>query len=210
MNALVSAKMVSCIMKDHCSTLEAIVRHIGHSQVISPPYLFKTISKNTDTQVSLDVIQFYLAVIYYFKASLNDTNADWLERVSYDLNYASYHNDLKLQQGDITHKMYHDAVIHAYEKAIFKYIRLAGSDADDNEQVTLAVLTMTDNTAEQLGYTEKFARLDEHVIGPYSKRIHKRLEHYSTLRPASPPVVEVSSTVLPTTAIVEGDDVVVV
>lgn len=199
------------IMKDHCAMLEAIVRHVGHSQVIKAPYLFEKISKNTDEQTSLDVMQFYLAVIYYFKASLiAKTNPDWLERVGYDLNYSNYHADLALQKGTITNKEYHDRLFRSYETAIFKYIRLAGRKPDDNEAVTLAILSMTDDTAQQLGYAERFTNLEnDELPRPYTKRIHKRIAHYATPLPPSPPNAEASSAVPPEIEASE-DDVVVI
>jgi len=189
MDKYVSAEIVTTLLKDKATELEATVRCYDFGprvREVSPLYQMFT-HNNTYEIVSYDLLKMYIAIIYYLKAQLseedNKDDTKDVKRIDYDLGYTQYHLVKKFEQSEIEELKYEEEVCHAYEKAILKYLFLVQlKSAKSDEQLTgikNAVLSMNDETLIKLGFVHRLSNFKIEVQRPYTKNMTERLAYYT-------------------------------
>lgn len=182
MNRYIDGKLVTQIMEDHATVLEAIVRQNPFPpRVMNPSHLFKEITKTDGQIVNYDLQRFYLAMIYYLKVQLGPAaNKDDLKHIEYTHGYHLFHIDQ--QRDELTNSEYEEQLIHQYEKTVLKYlfmVQLLASEYDEGlMSIKNAVISMTDETLCKLGYVLQLSNFKTPVTGPFSKKLYERVNYY--------------------------------
>ena len=188
MDKYISAEIVTQIVKDKNTELEAIVRCYNFPPKIrnvSPLYKMFT-NNSTEYIISYDLYKMYIAMIFYLKVQLNPKEAENPDcrRAEYDLGYMQYHLIKKYNDKEIDVSKYEEEICHAYEKCILKLLFLIQySTTTKNEQlksIKNAVLTMNENTLCKLGYVHRLSNFKSKIISEnIPENVLERYKYYT-------------------------------